>query len=53
MYSGTLITELKSILVKEESPPETPVEQKSKCVNSFIFLIYFSLLLLSVVVQSS
>uniref|UniRef100_A0A671UHP9 Regulation of nuclear pre-mRNA domain-containing protein 2 n=1 Tax=Sparus aurata TaxID=8175 RepID=A0A671UHP9_SPAAU len=31
VYSGTLITELKSILVKEESPPETPVEQKSKC----------------------
>ncbi|XP_036948950.1 regulation of nuclear pre-mRNA domain-containing protein 2a isoform X2 [Acanthopagrus latus] len=29
VYSGTLITELKSILVKEESPPETPVEQKT------------------------
>lgn len=53
MYSGTLITELKSILVKEESPPETPVEQKSKCVYSFIFLISFSYLLLSVAVRSS
>lgn len=32
MYSGSLITELKSTLTKAESPPETPVEQKSKCV---------------------
>lgn len=31
MYSGSLITELKSTLTKAESPPETPVEQKSKC----------------------
>ena len=29
VYSGTLISELKNSLVKEESPPETPVEQKS------------------------
>ncbi|TNN43601.1 Regulation of nuclear pre-mRNA domain-containing protein 2 [Liparis tanakae] len=29
VYSGTLITELRSSLVKEESPPETPVEQKT------------------------
>ncbi|XP_035849079.1 regulation of nuclear pre-mRNA domain-containing protein 2a [Sander lucioperca] len=29
VYSGALITELKSTLVKEESPPETPVEQKT------------------------
>ncbi|XP_073340472.1 regulation of nuclear pre-mRNA domain-containing protein 2a [Pagrus major] len=29
VYSGTLITELRSNLVKEESPPETPVEQKT------------------------
>uniref|UniRef100_A0A3Q3GPD0 Regulation of nuclear pre-mRNA domain-containing protein 2 n=1 Tax=Labrus bergylta TaxID=56723 RepID=A0A3Q3GPD0_9LABR len=34
VYSGTLITELRSSLVKEESPPETPVEQKSK---SFLY----------------
>lgn len=30
VYSGSLITELKSTLIKAESPPETPVEQKSK-----------------------
>ncbi|XP_034066171.1 regulation of nuclear pre-mRNA domain-containing protein 2a isoform X1 [Gymnodraco acuticeps] len=29
VYAGTLITELRSNLVKEESPPETPVEQKT------------------------
>lgn len=29
VYSGTLITDLRSSLVKEESPPETPVEQKN------------------------
>ncbi|XP_071374062.1 regulation of nuclear pre-mRNA domain-containing protein 2-like isoform X1 [Centroberyx affinis] len=29
VYSGALITELKGYLVKEESPPETPVEQKT------------------------
>ncbi|KAM3596838.1 uncharacterized protein V6R79_021551 [Siganus canaliculatus] len=29
VYSGTLINELRSSLVKEESPPETPVEQKT------------------------
>lgn len=29
VYSGTLITELRSSLIKEESPPETPVEQKT------------------------
>lgn len=29
VYSGTLISELRSSLVKEESPPETPVEQKT------------------------
>lgn len=30
VYSGTLISELRSSLVKEESPVETPVEQKSE-----------------------
>lgn len=30
MYSGTLIADLRSSLAKEESPPETPVELKSK-----------------------
>ncbi|XP_071355956.1 regulation of nuclear pre-mRNA domain-containing protein 2a [Trachinotus anak] len=29
VYSGTLIAELRSVLVKDESPPETPVEQKT------------------------
>ncbi|XP_040909482.1 regulation of nuclear pre-mRNA domain-containing protein 2a [Toxotes jaculatrix] len=29
VYSGTLIAELRCSLVKEESPPETPVEQKT------------------------
>ncbi|KAM4725064.1 regulation of nuclear pre-mRNA domain-containing protein 2a isoform 2-T4 [Anableps anableps] len=29
VYSGTLVTDLRNILVKEESPPETPVEQKT------------------------
>ncbi|CAJ1083288.1 regulation of nuclear pre-mRNA domain-containing protein 2a [Xyrichtys novacula] len=29
VYSGTLITELRNSLVREESPPETPVEQKT------------------------
>ncbi|XP_056272679.1 regulation of nuclear pre-mRNA domain-containing protein 2a [Pseudoliparis swirei] len=29
VYSGTLITELRSSLVKDESPPETPGEQKT------------------------
>ncbi|XP_029299338.1 LOW QUALITY PROTEIN: regulation of nuclear pre-mRNA domain-containing protein 2a [Cottoperca gobio] len=29
VYSGTLVAELRSSLVKEESPPETPVEQKT------------------------
>ncbi|XP_074543491.1 regulation of nuclear pre-mRNA domain-containing protein 2a [Halichoeres trimaculatus] len=29
VYSGTLIAELRNSLVKEESPPETPVEQKT------------------------
>lgn len=29
VYSGTLIANLKNSLVKEESPPETPVEQKN------------------------
>ncbi|KAG7225494.1 hypothetical protein INR49_027489 [Caranx melampygus] len=29
VYSGTLISELRSSLLKEESPPETPVEQKT------------------------
>ncbi|XP_056254667.1 regulation of nuclear pre-mRNA domain-containing protein 2a [Seriola aureovittata] len=29
VYSGTLIAELRSSLVKDESPPETPVEQKT------------------------
>lgn len=31
VYSGALIAELRNSLVKEESPPETPVEQKSEC----------------------
>lgn len=38
VYSGTLITELRSTLVKEESPPETPAEQKSTfffCLSLF------------------
>lgn len=39
VYSGTLITELRSSLIKEESPPETPVEQKSK----FSFLSHLPL----------
>lgn len=39
VYAGTLIAEIRSTLVKEESPPETPVEQKSKCVSFDI--IYF------------
>lgn len=30
VYSGTLVTDLRNILVKEESPPETPVERKSE-----------------------
>lgn len=30
VYSGSLIAELKSTLIKIESPPETPVEQKSE-----------------------
>lgn len=42
MYSGTLITELRSTLVKEESPPETPAEQKSKCL--FCFCLFLLLL---------
>uniref|UniRef100_A0A1A8ENJ5 Regulation of nuclear pre-mRNA domain-containing protein 2 n=2 Tax=Nothobranchius korthausae TaxID=1143690 RepID=A0A1A8ENJ5_9TELE len=29
VYSGTLITDLRNTLVKEESPPETPVEQNT------------------------
>ncbi|KAM8841000.1 regulation of nuclear pre-mRNA domain-containing protein 2a [Spinachia spinachia] len=29
VYSGTLITTLRTSLVKEESPPETPIEQKT------------------------
>ncbi|XP_036001195.1 regulation of nuclear pre-mRNA domain-containing protein 2-like [Fundulus heteroclitus] len=29
VYSGTLVTDLRNILAKEESPPETPVEQKT------------------------
>ncbi|XP_029370853.1 regulation of nuclear pre-mRNA domain-containing protein 2 isoform X1 [Echeneis naucrates] len=29
VYSGTLISELRGSLVKDESPPETPVEQKT------------------------
>ncbi|KAM9384874.1 regulation of nuclear pre-mRNA domain-containing protein 2a isoform 1-T1 [Pholidichthys leucotaenia] len=29
VYSGTLITDLRGILIKEESPPVTPVEQKT------------------------
>ncbi|XP_053302743.1 regulation of nuclear pre-mRNA domain-containing protein 2a isoform X1 [Pleuronectes platessa] len=29
VYAGTLISELRSGLIKEESPPETPVEQKT------------------------
>nr|XP_019958035.1 PREDICTED: regulation of nuclear pre-mRNA domain-containing protein 2-like [Paralichthys olivaceus] len=29
VYAGTLISELRSGLVKEESPPETPAEQKT------------------------
>nr|XP_020441679.1 regulation of nuclear pre-mRNA domain-containing protein 2-like [Monopterus albus] len=29
VYSGTLIADLRSSLVKEDSPPETPVEQKT------------------------
>ncbi|XP_069549383.1 LOW QUALITY PROTEIN: regulation of nuclear pre-mRNA domain-containing protein 2a [Brachyistius frenatus] len=29
VYSGTLIGDLRSTLVKDESPPETPVEQKT------------------------
>ena len=41
VYSGTLIAELRGSLVKEESPPETPVEQKSKCV--YFFLTFFEL----------
>lgn len=47
VYSGTLISELRSSLVKEESPVETPVEQKSKHIiwqfSSFFFSLYFSL----------
>lgn len=37
VYSGSLITELKSTLTKTESPPETPVEQKSECPSSPLF----------------
>lgn len=33
VYSGTLIAELRNSLLKEESPPETPVEQKSMFVE--------------------
>lgn len=50
VYSGSLITELKSTLIKAESPPETPVEQKSECtlcLNICIavaFLGYFYLM---------
>ncbi|XP_007561536.1 regulation of nuclear pre-mRNA domain-containing protein 2a [Poecilia formosa] len=29
VYSGTLVSDLRNVLVKEESPPETPVEQKT------------------------
>ncbi|XP_034016100.1 regulation of nuclear pre-mRNA domain-containing protein 2a [Thalassophryne amazonica] len=29
VYSGTLIAELRNSLVKEDSPPETPIEQKT------------------------
>uniref|UniRef100_A0A3Q3QNR4 Regulation of nuclear pre-mRNA domain-containing protein 2 n=1 Tax=Monopterus albus TaxID=43700 RepID=A0A3Q3QNR4_MONAL len=33
VYSGTLIADLRSSLVKEDSPPETPVEQKSSALS--------------------
>lgn len=36
VYSGALIAELRSSLVKEESPPETPVEQKSMFIWALI-----------------
>uniref|UniRef100_H2U0E9 Regulation of nuclear pre-mRNA domain-containing protein 2 n=1 Tax=Takifugu rubripes TaxID=31033 RepID=H2U0E9_TAKRU len=42
VYSGSLITELKSTLTKAESPPETPVEQKSECAwcrSTFLVLL--------------
>lgn len=48
MYSGSLITELKSTLTKVESPPETPVGQKSKCAcchNTFVVLGLFPMTL--------
>lgn len=48
MYSGSLITELKSTLTKAESPPETPVEQKSKCAlchSTFVVLVFFWMIL--------
>lgn len=35
VYSGTLIADLKNALIKEESPPVTPVEQKSKFAYYF------------------
>uniref|UniRef100_A0A3Q0RP23 CID domain-containing protein n=1 Tax=Amphilophus citrinellus TaxID=61819 RepID=A0A3Q0RP23_AMPCI len=38
VYSGTLIADLRNALIKEESPPVTPVEQKSKCVDLFLYL---------------
>lgn len=48
VYSGSLITELKSTLTKAESPPETPVEQKSKCAlchSTFVVLVFFWMIL--------
>uniref|UniRef100_A0A674NH88 Regulation of nuclear pre-mRNA domain-containing protein 2 n=1 Tax=Takifugu rubripes TaxID=31033 RepID=A0A674NH88_TAKRU len=39
VYSGSLITELKSTLTKAESPPETPVEQKSELTIVIIHCI--------------
>ncbi|XP_015229232.1 PREDICTED: regulation of nuclear pre-mRNA domain-containing protein 2-like isoform X2 [Cyprinodon variegatus] len=33
VYSGTLVNDLRNILVKEESPPQTPVEQKTPVVS--------------------
>lgn len=33
VYTGTLIADLRGSLIKEGSPPETPVEQKSKSAS--------------------
>lgn len=39
VYSGTLITDLRNTLAKEESPPETPMEQKSECRSHSLILL--------------